>query len=224
MNNIYEKTTKDRFIAFNDKTINELIALQDLKCWHLYSEIARRQSFKNGLVGVFEELSFYYFSKLLSSQFKIDMNTQKIKRLFKKLEDCGLVKIINEKSLIILLTTAEQAEQLNTLDEVLDYVQCHEQEFNFHIQHKRANEFFSQFNRPRLQTAQGDNCIGKALALDTLIKSRPGRSTPSAKELKEAEEWATVIDQDEEDPFEQHIKRNNIFILRNKEYEKQDEF
>jgi hypothetical protein len=221
MNNIHTKTTKDRFFTTSDEVVSILSKLACLKCWTLYFILTSKQTFKNGLVGVFEELSFYDIAKLLSSAIGSEVDITTAKHFISKLEKNNLVRIINKKPLIAILQKSEFAEDLKTINEVLDYVQKNEQEFNFHIQHRRATEFFTQFNRPRLPMAahqvQPDS---KSQALDTLIRSRPTRAVLTAQEVAAAEDWAKAIDEDEKDPFEQHIKRNSIFILEDDNYEK----
>ncbi|MBC7747704.1 MAG: hypothetical protein H7Z76_03835 [Methylotenera sp.] len=220
-NQIFNKTTKEKYIAVNDKTINKLIELACLKCWHLYFILAKKQSFRNGLCGIFEELSLYDLMKDLNGQLNIELNTQKIKRLIVKLEKSQLIKSFNQKPFIALLTSAEQAEDLNNLAEVLEYVKHHEQEFNFHIMHKRANQFFATFKIERV--AQIENTDTKANALDDLIKARPSRQPASSQELKEAMDWATVIAEEESDPFQEHLTNNKKHIKRENYHAKQNQ-
>lgn len=220
-NQIFNKTTKEKYIAVNDKTINKLFEIACLKCWHLYFILAKKQSFKNGLVGIFEELSLYDLMKELNSQLNIDLNTDKIKRLLAKLEKFQLVKSINQKPFIALLITAEQAEDLNNLDDVLNYVKHHEQEFNFHIMHKRANQFFETFKIQRI--AQVEKTDLKTTALDELIKSRPTRQPTSHQESKEAMEWSKMIDDEENDPFQNHLTENKKQIKLEKLKEKYEQ-
>ncbi|MBC7428042.1 MAG: hypothetical protein H7336_05490 [Bacteriovorax sp.] len=210
MNNIYNKTTKEKYIPINDITINILTELNCIKSWPLYHAIAKIQSFKNGLVGVFEDINYYQFLKFLSPLSKEKLNTDKVQRVFKKLEKAGLIKIINNKPLIISLVTAEQAEDLNTMEEVLDYVQANETEFNFHILHKRANKFYTSFNRTREKIVlnKSENTIAKELKLDEIVKTR---KVLSQAELEEALEWQRTIAHDD-DPFENHLKENNKYI------------
>lgn len=217
-NQIFNKTTKEKYIAVNDKTINKLLSIACLKSWHLYFILAKKQSFRNGLVGIFEELSLYDLMKDLNTQLNIELNTDKIKRLISKLEKSGLLKQINQKPFIALLTTAEQAEDLNNLADVLNYVKHHEQEFNFHIMHKRANQFFEQFKIERV--AQIEKTDLKANALDELIQSRPTHQPKSPLELSEAMDWAKVISEEENDPFAELLKNNKKHIQREK-YAKQ---
>lgn len=217
-NQIFNKTTKEKYLAVNDRTINELIKQACIKCWHLYFILAKKQSFRNGLVGIFEELSLYDLMKDLNSQLNINFNTEKIKRLLSKLEKSNLIKSINQKPFIVLLTTAEQAEDLKNLADVLNYVKQNEQEFNFHIMHKRANQFFADFKIERIAQIEKNNL--KANALDELIKSRPSKQPVSPLELKEAMDWATVIAEEENDPFQEFLTHNKKHIEREKQNEK----
>lgn len=214
MNNIYNKTTKEKYVPVTDLTINILTELYCPKAWTLYFDIAKKQSFKNGLVGVFDEINYYQFLKLLSPLSKEKLNTDKIQRIFKKLEKANLIKIINNKPLIISLTTAEQSEHLNTMDEVLDYVQANETEFNFHILHKRANQFYTSFNRTRekIVLTKSENTIAKEFKLDEIVKTR---KVLSQAEFEEAMEWRSTI-ADDEDPFEIHLNNNNKYIKKDK--------
>lgn len=216
-NQLFTKTTTDRYIAVNNETLNKLTKLACLKSWHLYFNLAKKQSFKNGLVGVFEALSIYDLMKELNEQLSLNFNTQKIERLLTKLEKAELLKIINRRPLILILTSAEQAETLNSLDEVLNYVQHNEAEFNFHMMKKRAEEFFSFFKIDRIQQiAKADL---KAIALDELVRARPSRqalqtqqaphSKPTdpkrdTREQELASAWQEAIDKGDEsyfDPF-----------------------
>ena len=216
-NQIFNKTTKDRYVATSNKTIAILSKLACLKCWHLYFYLAEKQSFQNGVCGVFSEMTIYELAKILHTQLEIELNTTKTKRLLQKLEKAQLIKVINEKPLILILTTAEQAEDLKNLDEVLDYVKHNEIEFFFNVQHQRANEFFDTFQIDRLPATPGTpgtpGTAAKGQALDTLIQSRPTRATPqpTATQVAEATEWARVI-QEEEDPFKNHLLRNTKHI------------
>lgn len=216
-NQIFNKTTKDRYVATSNKTIAILSKLACLKCWQLYFYLAEKQSFQNGLCGIFSEMTIYELAKILHQQLEIELNTTKLKRLLKKLEKSGLIKIINEKPLILILTTAEQAEDLKNLSEVLDYVKHNENEFFFNVQHKRAKEFFDTFKIERLPQLPGTPRTAKAQALDTLIQNRPTRATqPTAEQIKEATEWARVIqeEEEEEDPFKNHLLRNTKHITQ----------
>lgn len=220
-NQLFKKTIKDRYVATSNKTIAVLSKLACLKCWHLYFYLAEKQSFQNGIVGVFSEMTIYELAKVLHSQLEIELNTTKIKRLLLKIEKAGLIKLINEKPLILIMSTAEQAEDLKNLNEVLDYVKHNENEFFFNVQHKRAKEFFDTFKIDRLPATPGTppGTQAKGQALHTLIQSRPTRATaqPTAKEIEEATEWARVI-QEEEDPFKNHLLKNKTHIK--KDYEK----
>jgi hypothetical protein len=216
-NQIFTKTTTDRYIAVNNETLNKLTELACLKSWHLYFNLAKRQSFKNGLVGIFEELSFYDLMKELNAQLNLDFNTDKIKRLLTKLEKAKLLTVINQRPLILILTSAEQAETLKTLDDVLNYVKHNEAEFNFQVMKKRADEFFSFFKIERVQ--QTDKADLKAIALDELVRARPSRQAqqpqhaPQSKpqdperisrEQELASAWQTAIDKGDDsyfDPF-----------------------
>lgn len=218
-NQIFNKTTKDRYVATSNKTIAILSKLACLKCWHLYFYLAEKQSFQNGICGVFSQMTIYELAKILHTQLKIELNTTKTKRLLQKLEKVQLIKVINEKPLILILTTAEQAEDLKTLDEVLDYVKHNEIEFFFNVQHKRAKEFFDTFKIDRLPATPGTppGTQAKGQALDTLIHNRPTRATPpTAEQVQEAKEWARVIQ--EEDPFKNHLLKNKKHITQ--DYEK----
>ena len=222
-NQIFNKTTKDRYVATSNKTIAILSKLACLKSWQIYFYLAEKQSFQNGIVGVFSEMTIYELAKILHSQLAIELNTTKTKRLLQKLEKAKLIKVINEKPLILILTTAEQAEDLKNLNEVLDYVKHNEIEFFFNVQHKRAIEFFDTFKIERLPqlpgTPPGTSTQAKGQALDTLIQNRPTRATPqpTQAQVAEATEWARVI-QEEEDPFRNHLLRNRKHITQ--DYEK----
>ena len=212
-NQIFTKTTTDRYIAVNDKTLNKLTELACLKTWHLYFILAKKQSFRNGLVGIFEDLSLYDLMKDLNKQLNLIFNTDKIKRLLAKLEKAELLKVINQKPLILILTSAEQAEKLHNLEDVLNYVKFNENEFNFHIMQKRANEFFDFFKVNRV--TQIDKTDLKTIALDELVRARPSRQllTPqhaakdpvkAARDDELATAWQTAIDQGDDsyfDPF-----------------------
>ena len=210
-NQIFSKSTKDRYVAISSKTISILNKLNCAKCWFLYFYLAEKQSFQNGIVGVFSEMTIYEIAKLLYVQFEVELNTTKAKRLLQKLEKVGLIKIINEKPLILILKTAEQAEELKNLDEVLEYAKHNEKEFFFDKQHKRANEFFDTFKIDRLPPTPGTppGTELKAQALDTLIQSRPTRN----EKFEEVMEWAKVI-QEDEDLFENHLIKNSNFIKK----------
>lgn len=213
-NQIFNKTTKDRYVAISNKTIAILSKLACLKCWQLYFYLAEKQSFQNGICGVFSEMTIYELAKILHTQLEIELNTTKTKRLLQKLEKAQLIKVINEKPLILIMSTAEQAEDLKNLDEVLDYVKHNENEFFFNVQHKRAKEFFDTFKIERLPPLPGTppGTQAKGQALDTLIQNRPTRATqPTAEQVQEAKEWARVI-QEEEDPFKNHLLRNTKHI------------
>ena len=215
-NEIFNKTQKDKYIAVNDKTLNKLMKLADLKIWHLYFILAKKQSLQNALCGIFEELSLYDLMKDLNNQLNINLNTQKILRLLNKLQKENLVRVINQKPFIALLTSAEQAEDLKNLSEVLDYVKHNEKEFNFHIMHKRANKFYEFFRIQRI--AQIIKTDDKAQALDDIVKSRLTRQVVSSDELSKALEWSKLIDEDE-DPFFSHLSNNNNLIKKEKNAE-----
>lgn len=224
-NNIYNKTTKDRFLTSSDKVINKLSEMKCLTSWTLYFYLASKQTFKNGLVGIFEELTIYDVSIHLSKVLNKKLDISSCKHFLKKLEKNELVKTLAKSPLIILLIGSEFSEDLNTLEEAIDYVRNNEQEFMFHVHHRRATEFFGQHNIERL-TTRLPSTDGKAHALDTLIKSRPSRATPaSPQELLQATEWARTIAQDldpfaDEDPIAEHLARNIQHIQKEKQNEK----
>lgn len=196
-NQIFNKTVADRYIAVSNETLSKLTKQACLKSWHLYFNLARKQSFKNGLVGIFEELSIYDLMKELNNQLDINFNTQKIERILLKLEKAELLKVINKRPLILILTSAEQAETLNSLEEVLSYVKHNEAEFNFHIMKKRAEEFFSYFKLERVP--QTDKADLKAQALDELVRGRPSRQAQQAPQSKPQDSQQAINDTREQE-------------------------
>lgn len=216
MNNILNKTVRDRFVAISHQTIKALAKLNCLASYTLYFYLSGKQTFKNGLVGVFDELTIYDVSKYLSEALGKKIDTTSAKYYLKKLEKNQLIKIHHDKPLLILLVQAEFSEDLQTIEEVFDYVRTHEEEFNFNVHHRRANDFYKTFNLERLVTPQAP-ATAKETALDTLIKSRPTRAIPpTPKELQEAKEWRETIANEDEDPFEMHLSNNSKFITKDK--------
>ena len=222
MNNILNKTVRDRFVAISHQTITELAKLNCLPSYTLYFYLSGKQTFKNGLAGVFDELTIYDVSKYLTETLNKTIDTTTAKYYLNKLVKNSLIKIFNNKPLIILLSQAEFSENLNSLEEVFDYVRTHEEEFNFNVHHKRANQFYSTFNLERLELPQAPGTT-KQTALDTLIKSRPTRALPSPTEQQEAKEWRETIAQEENsyfDPFSEHLNKNKKHIKLEKLQEK----
>ncbi|AEF89867.1 hypothetical protein DelCs14_2855 [Delftia sp. Cs1-4] len=225
MNNINNKTVRDRFVAISHLTITALAKLNCLASYTLYFYLSSKQTFKNGLVGVFEELTIYDVSKYLSEALNKNIDTTTAKYYLNKLEKNNLIKTHNKKPLLILLVQAEFAENLKTLEEVFSYVQNNEAEFHFNVHRRRANEFYSTFNIQPLATPSPTPSGAKEQALDELIKSRPTRAQPTAVELSQAQAWRAEIDEldpfadsPEFDPFAQHIKKNKEIVER---YEQQ---
>lgn len=225
MNNILNKTVRDRFVAISHLTITALAKLNCLPSYTLYFYLSGKQTFKNGLAGVFDELTIYDVSKYLSEALNKKIDTTTAKYYLSKLEKNNLIKIHHSKPLIILLVQAEFSEDLKTLQEVFEYVRTHEEEFNFNIHHKRANQFYQTFNLERLELPQAPT-TAKETALDTLIKSRPTRALPSHQEQQEAKEWRETIGNEDDyfDPFSEHLNKNKKHIkiekLQEKKYER----
>jgi hypothetical protein len=226
-NNIYNKTTKERFFTSSDKVILKLSKLKCLTSWTLYFYLASKQTFKNGLIGIFEELTIYDVSIHLSNVLGKKLDISSCKHFMQKLEKNELIRTIDRSPLIVLLIGSEFSEDLDTLEETLNYVRNHEQEFMFHVHHRRAEEFFAHHKIERLAHPM-PSTDGKAKALDTLIKSRPTRATaPTPQELLQATEWARTIAQDldpfaDDDPFAQHLSKNIQHIKKEKQHEQQD--
>lgn len=226
MNNINQKTVRDRFVAISHLTIIALAKLNCLACYTLYFYLSSKQTFKNGLVGVFEELTIYDIAKYLSEALNKNIDTTTAKYYLGKLEKNNLIKTHNKKPLLMSLTQAEFAESLETLEEVFSYVQNNEAEFNFNVHRRRANEFYSTFNIQPLATPLPSS-KAKEQALDELIKSRPTRAQPTAIELAQAQAWREEIDQldpfadpPDFDPFALHIKKNIEIVERYKEQQR----
>ncbi|WP_139093289.1 hypothetical protein [Delftia sp. JD2] len=227
MNNINNKTVRDRFVAISHLTITALAKLNCLASYTLYFYLSSKQTFKNGLVGVFEELTIYDVSKYLSETLSKKIDTTTAKYYLNKLEKNSLIKTHNQKPLLLSLTQAEFAESLETKEEVFSYVQNNEEEFNFHIHRRRANEFYSTFNIQPLATPSPTPTGAKEQALDALIKSRPTRAQPTALELCQAQTWRDEIDEldpfadpPEFDPFAQHLNKNREIVERYKQQRK----
>ncbi|GKS91533.1 hypothetical protein [Acidovorax sp. SUPP2539] len=225
MNNINNKTIRDRFVAISHPTITALAKLNCLASYTLYFYLSGKQTFKNGLVGVFEELTIYDVAKYLSEALNKNIDTTTAKYYLNKLEKNNLIKTHNKKPLLILLVQAEFAENLKTLEEVFSYVQNNEAEFHFNVHRRRANEFYSTFNIQPLATPSPVTGA-KEQALDELIKNRPTRQ-PTAVELAQAQAWREEIDQldpfadpPEFDPFAQHIQKNKEIVERYKQQQR----
>lgn len=196
-NNIYNKTTETRYFAITDETINNLSKLSDLTSWHLYFILTRKCSFRNGLVGVFSELTIYRLAEELSSQLGKDFQVIQVKRALQKLEKNDLVKVLHSKPLIISLPQAEFSEPLETMAQALAYIESHLEEFNFVSMHRRREEFFAEFNYTpsKIPSAQGGD--EKAKVLDKIINSRPSRAPVSAEEKQKAKAWHEELEEEE---------------------------
>ncbi|PMP84159.1 MAG: hypothetical protein C0175_00530 [Caldisericum exile] len=211
MNNIHNKTTKDRFFTVSDLVINSLSDLNCLTTFQLYFYLSSKQTFKNGVIGVFEEVTVYDIAKYLASKLKKKIDITTVKYFLKKLVKTGLLKIMSTSPFLGILTNAEFAEDLNNLDELLNYVRNNEHEFQFHTHKRRATEFFAQFKIERLATLP-PVIHDKEQALDTLIRSRPTRALPTPQQAQKAQEWRDTIDEDEFNPFAEHAAKNIKFI------------
>jgi hypothetical protein len=196
-NNIYNKTTETRYFPITDETINRLMEMNDLVAWHLYFTLTKLCSFRNGLVGVFSELTQYKLAEALSEQLGKDFQITQVKRALQKLEKNSLVKILYDKPLVILLPQAEFSEPLEDLAQALAYIDSHQEEFNFQVMHRRRDEFFALFKYTPSRTPPAQDSAEKAKALDTIIKNRPSRIQVSAEEKEKAKAWHEELEEEE---------------------------
>jgi hypothetical protein len=196
-NNIYNKTTETRYFAITDETIKKLSKLACLTSWHLYFILTRKCSFRNGLVGVFSELTIYRLAEELSSQLGKDFQVIQIKRALQKLEKNDLVKVLHNKPLIVSLPQAEFSEPLDTMAQALAYIDSHLEEFNLVSMHRRREEFFAAFNYTPSKLPVAQESTDKAKALDKIINSRPSRAPASLEEKAKAKAWHEEIEEEE---------------------------
>lgn len=195
MNNILNKSIKDRFVAISHLTILALAKLNCLPSYHLYFYLSGKQTFVNGLVGVFDEVTIYDVQKYLSETTGKSFDTTTAKYYLNKLAKHNLIVIHNLKPLIISLPQSEIAESLKNLKDVLDYVRNNEKEFAFDKHFRRATEFYATFNiEPVAQPKP--TATNKAKVLDELINSRPTRNATENKKSN----WEKFTE-DEDSPF-----------------------
>lgn len=204
-NNIYNKTTETRYFPITDETINRLMKMGDLTAWHLYFTLTKLCSFRNGLVGVFSEITQYKLAEALSKQLGKDFQITQVKRALQKLEKNGLVKILHEKPLVILLPQAEFSEPLADIAQALAYIDSHQDEFNFQVMHRRREEFFAEFNYTPNTKPVAQDTAEKAKALDKIINSRPSRAPVSAEEKQKAKAWHEELEDEERHAGKQKI-------------------
>lgn len=196
-NNIYNKTTETRYFAITDETINRLMKMGDLTAWHLYFTLTKLCSFRNGLVGVFSEITQYKLAEALTKQLAKDFQITQVKRALQKLEKNGLVKILHDKPLVILLPQAEFSEPLEDMAQALAYIDSHQEEFNFQVMHRRREEFFAEFKYTPSAKPAAQEVADKAAALDKIINSRPSRMPVSAEEKEKAKAWHEELEEEE---------------------------
>ena len=130
---VYSETFEELFKL--DQTFNTIL---------LYHYFLSKNTYKNGLVGIFSHLTEHS----LSVKFKVHKNT--IKRHIIKMEKSGLLKIINQSPMIIQLLKIPTATiKFKDLEHVLKYVSINESEFKFDtpMMLKRANEFYLEFSK-----------------------------------------------------------------------------
>lgn len=195
--NIYNKTTETRYFPITDETINRLMKMGDLTAWHLYFTLTKLCSFRNGLVGVFSELTQYKLAEELSNQLGKDFQLTQVKRALQKLEKNNLIKVLHDKPLVISLPQAEFSEPLDTMAQALAYIDSHQEEFNLQVMHRRREEFFEQFNYTPSQKPAAQDGAEKAKALDKIINSRPSRISVSVEEKAKAKAWHEEIEEEE---------------------------
>lgn len=96
-------------------------------------------TYKNGLVGVYSEFSKTGLAK------EVDVKKQNITYYLQDLEKKKSIKIFSLVPLVLQILEAPRMPQINDIKGLLHYVNANPQDFQFHTNLKRKEEFFKIF-------------------------------------------------------------------------------
>lgn len=125
------KTTKpddsriETYLHIDKVLVNKIYKLNSLNAYKLFFLLLSKQSFKSGLIGVFNEVTAYSLRK------ELDISTKSLKLVLNLLKKNNILNVFHESPMIIQLHTRSSVQRFNDLQEIVKYVKLNEQEFYF---------------------------------------------------------------------------------------------
>jgi hypothetical protein len=160
------------YLSLNKRAIRKLRQDKKTTLLNIMLELACLCTYKNGLVGVYKEVT----KSALAKELGIAKNN--ISFYLEQLEKLGYIKIFNASPLVLQILEAPKMPQIDGVKGLLSYVACNPREFFSFNNPRRKNEFFAIFGQ------QKDEFIKETIKRAEVPEGHS--SLPTAQEVEDA--------------------------------------